>query len=160
MRPLLFLAGLLIPTAFGTLAQCPAAGNSSYVLVASPGPGTTPPTASAGKPVATAVFAGQVVGPTGAALPNSVVRLVGTFQLDVTNGEGEFHFTVPATNAPLQLLVSDAGFESETATFSPHDRAATVVLVTSRVIKVARKQQLKTYLKTARRQVKRSLRHL
>lgn len=158
LKPLLIcLAGL---TAFGANAQSPFAGNVSYASSASHGLVPAPPATTADNAVATAFFVGKVVNPAGAALPGSVVKLLGTDQLAVANGEGEFLLTVPATDAPLQLLVSYAGFESETTTLSFRDQGATLMLATPIAIKVARKQQLKTYRKTARHQMKRSLRHL
>ncbi|MDB5235116.1 MAG: hypothetical protein JWR44_2109 [Hymenobacter sp.] len=137
-------------------AQVAYAKSTAYT---SPAPGSSSPRATA-PDVATTTFTGRVVSPTGV-LPGAVVKLVGTSQMAVTNSKGEFRLTIPAaTNARLQLLTSYAGFADETVTFSPFEQGATVTLATPHVIKVARKQQLKAYMKTAHRQAKRSLRQL
>jgi hypothetical protein len=105
------------------------------------------------------VFIGHVISPQGA-LPGAVVEVVGTQLSAVTNADGEFSLTLPASSAPVKLLVSYAGFADETKTISPADRSTTFELTTVQEIKIARRQQMKAYSKTAQRQVKRTLRQL
>lgn len=108
---------------------------------------------------ASKVITGHVVSPTGI-LPGAVVAVMGTQLSTVTNAQGEFSLTLPANAGPVQLLVSYAGFADEKVAFSPTEQSATLKLATPQVIKVARRQQMKAYSKTANRQVKRTLRKL
>lgn len=73
---------------------------------------------------------------------------------------GAFHLEVPATATSLQATASYAGFVDVPFTFSLTQGPATVELVMPVVIQVAKKHQLKAYLRTARRQSRRSLRRL
>ena len=106
---------------------------------------------------ATRVLTGRVTSPAGS-LPGAVVGVAGSKLRAATNADGEFSLVVPA-NTPVQLTASYAGFADETLVVTAADASAAIELVTPRVVKVARKQQLKVYLRTARKQVKRSLRH-
>ena len=72
-----------------------------------------------------------------------------TKQMAVTNADGEFQFMVPASAGALQATVTYAGYATAAN--------STVNLANAQVIVVARKQQLKYYLETARKEVKRSL---
>lgn len=92
-------------------------------------------------------------------LPGAVVKL-NDKQAAVTNAQGEFSLKVPATGEPLPITVSYAGYADVAATLLPLSTTNTVRLTAPRVIKVARKSQLKAYMKTSRRQVKRTLRRL
>ncbi|SFQ57562.1 carboxypeptidase-like regulatory domain-containing protein [Hymenobacter arizonensis] len=105
------------------------------------------------------VFVGYVVSPQGA-LPGAVVEVIGTQLSAVTDANGAFSLTLTTNSAPVKLLVSYAGFADETKTVSPADQSTTVELTTVQEIKVARRQQMKAYSKTAQRQVKRTLRQL
>jgi hypothetical protein len=85
---------------------------------------------------------------------------VGTDLSTVTNAAGEFSLTLPANSGAVQLLVSYGGFADERMTLAPTENSATLNLTTPQVIKMARRQQMKAYSKTAQRQVKRTLRRL
>ena len=83
-----------------------------------------------------------------------------TKQMAVTNADGEFRFVVPASAGALQATVTYAGYADEKMTLNATTGESTVNLANARVIVVARKQQLKYYLKTARKEVKRSLKQV
>lgn len=124
----------------------------------------TPIGAAAGpapEPVGTTqvVLVGKITNPAGV-LPGAVIFLTGTRQLAVTNAAGEFSFRVPANAGPLHARVTYAGYADQEITLNAKAAPSTVNLANAVVIVVARKQQLKTYLKTARKQVKRSLRQV
>lgn len=107
----------------------------------------------------TKVLAGRITNPAGP-LPGAVVTLVGTKQMTVTNSEGEFQFVVPASARTLQAVVSYAGYTDEHMTLNADDAESTATLTDEQVIPVARRQQLKFYLKTARKEAKRDLREV
>ena len=139
----------------------PARAQSSTSLLDSSAPGEAGPMAPrmAETPVtATRFLTGHVTSPAGV-LPGAVVGVAGSRVRTVTNADGEFSLAVPAVDVPVQLTASYAGFADETLLVAPADASVTVELLTPKVVKVARKQQLKVYLKTARKQVRRSLRH-
>ena len=102
------------------------------------------------------MLVGKITNPAGP-LPGAVVILTATKQMAVTNAEGEFEFTVPANSGALQALVTYAGYADEKMTLNASAEESTVNLSNARVIVVSRKQQLKKYLKTARKQVKHDL---
>lgn len=104
------------------------------------------------------VIYGRVESPTGP-LPGAVVKL-NDKQAAVTNARGEFSLKVPATSEPLPITVSYAGYADVATTLSPLSTTNTVQLTVPRVIKVARKSQLKAYMKTSHRQMRRTLRRL
>jgi hypothetical protein len=108
---------------------------------------------------ATRVLYGRVEGPTGA-LPGAVVRLTGSKQTTVTNAAGEFSLTVPVNSEPLAATVSYAGYADVPVVLSATEQNAAVRLTSPRIIKVSRKQQAKHYLKTAHRQIRRTMRRL
>ena len=117
------------------------------------------------QPVADVASAGNVVllgkitnaaGP----LPGAVVILTATKQMAATNAAGEFQFVVPASAGALQAVVTYAGYADEPMTLNAAADESTVSLTNARVIVVARRQQLKFYLKTARKQAKRSLKQV
>ncbi|GAB3862113.1 hypothetical protein GCM10028822_42480 [Hymenobacter terrigena] len=105
------------------------------------------------------VLAGKITNPAGS-LPGAVVILTGTKQMAVTNADGEFEFVVPANAGALDALVTYAGYADEKMTLNAAATESTVSLTNARVIVVSRKQQLKHYLKTAHKQVKRELRQV
>ena len=70
-------------------------------------------------------------------------------QMAVTNADDEFQFMVPASAGALQASVTYTGYATADN--------STVNLANAQVVVVERKQELKYYLKTARKEVKRSL---
>ncbi|GAB3304218.1 carboxypeptidase regulatory-like domain-containing protein [Hymenobacter humi] len=163
MRASLLLAASLLTYALG-LKTAKAQNNktfassSAFVPAATRG-GSDAPRAARTAPAATKLFTGHVVSPAGI-LPGAVVEVVGTDLSAVTNAAGEFSLALPATTGPVQLLVSYGGFADERITLSPTDKSATLKLATPQPIKVARRQRMKAYSKTAQRQIKRTLRKL
>ena len=109
--------------------------------------------------VESVVLVGKITNPAGV-LPGAVIILTASKQMAVTNADGEFQFVVPATAGPLQALVTYAGYADEKMTLNASADESTVNLTDARVIVVSRKQSLKTYLKTARKEVKRSLKQV
>ena len=105
------------------------------------------------------VLTGKITNPAGP-LPGAVVILTGTKQMAVTNADGEFEFEVPANAGAIDALVTYAGYADEKMTLNASADPSTVNLANARVIVVSRKQQLKRYLKTARKQVKHDLRQV
>lgn len=93
-------------------------------------------------------------------LPGAVVRLVSSDQTCVTDAQGQFRFTVPADAGPLAAVASYAGYADVNTTLGPGDAPSVVQLLTPVAIKVGKKQELKTYLKTARREVRHDLRQV
>ncbi|MBF9143777.1 carboxypeptidase-like regulatory domain-containing protein [Hymenobacter properus] len=116
---------------------------------------TTGPGASAEK----VVLVGKITNPSGP-LPGAVVILKDTKQMAVTNADGEFEFTVPANAGSLDAVVTYAGYADEKMTLNTNAEESTVSLTNARVIVVSRKNQLKKYLKTAKKQVKRELKQV
>lgn len=94
------------------------------------------------------------------ALPGAVVRLASSNQTCVTDAQGQFRFTVPADAGPLAAVVSYAGYTDVSTTLAPGDAPSVVQLLTPVTIKVGKRQELKTYLKTARREVRHDLRQI
>ncbi|UOQ97401.1 carboxypeptidase-like regulatory domain-containing protein [Hymenobacter sp. 5317J-9] len=105
------------------------------------------------------VLVGKITNPAGP-LPGAVVILTATKQMAVTNADGEFEFTVPANAGALQAVVTYAGYADEKMTLNASAEESTVNLANAKVIVVSRKQQLKKYLKTARKQINRDLRQV
>ena len=101
---------------------------------------------------------GKITNPAGP-LPGAVVILTASKQMAVTNADGEFEFEVPANAGALDAVVTYAGYADEKMTLNAAAES-TVNLTNARVIVVSRKQQLKRYLKTAHKQVKRDLRQV
>ena len=118
-----------------------------------------PRPAAAAEPEEALVIMGKITNPAGV-LPGAVVILTATKQMAVTNADGEFQFVVPANAGPLRARVTYAGFADELMTLNDGAAASTVNLANATVIVVARKQRLKAYLKTARKQVRRSLKQI
>ncbi|MFC6223497.1 carboxypeptidase-like regulatory domain-containing protein [Hymenobacter artigasi] len=105
------------------------------------------------------VLMGKITNPAGP-LPGAVVILTASKQMAVTNADGEFEFEVPANAGALDAVVTYAGYADEKMTLNASADESTVSLTNARVIVVSRKQQLKRYLKTAHKQVKRDLRQV
>ena len=103
------------------------------------------------------VLYGIVESPTGP-LPGAVVKVNNSKYITVTGSDGSFSLTVPANSGPLQATASYAGYEDVPVTLG--NTANKVTLGKPHVIKMSRKYQLKTYLKTARRQSRRALRKI
>jgi len=74
-------------------------------------------------------------------LPGAMIIPKATKQMAVTNADGEFQFVVPASAGALQATVTYAGYATADN--------STVNLANAQIVVVARKQQLKFYLKTA-----------
>ena len=145
---------LLFATASLAVAS-PAA--SGQVLLASNGGHSAAAYAPPSEP--TIVVSGRIANPNGP-LPGAVVTLLGTKQMAVTNAEGEFQFVVPASTRTLQAVVSFAGYADETLTLNTDNAETTATLSDEQKIPVARRQQLKFYLKTARKEANRELREV
>ena len=157
---LLPTAALLFTLAFSgasASAQAPSfASNGHYAMA---GPDTTRPAAGTSSGPETkelVVLSGKITNPTGP-LPGAVVILKGSNKMAVTNADGEFSFEVPASAGALQAVVTYAGFADENIVLNASENESTVNMANARVIKVSRKNQLKKYLKTAHKQVKREL---
>ncbi|MDO7849992.1 carboxypeptidase regulatory-like domain-containing protein [Hymenobacter convexus] len=144
-----FIAALSF-SSFSARAQAVYASSTAYA----PRPASSPR-----EDGATRTFIGRVVNPEGA-LPGAVIKVVGTKEMAVSNANGEFSVLLPATSASVQLVVSYAGFADETVSVHPDSPDTTLKLASPQPIKVARKQELKAYLKTAHREARRSLRRL
>jgi CarboxypepD_reg-like domain len=107
----------------------------------------------------TVAIIGHISNPDGP-LPGAVVTLVGTKQMTVTNAAGEFQFLVPASTRTLQAVVSFAGYADEAITLNTDDAETTATLSDEQKILLARRQQLRFYLKTARKAANRDLREV
>ena len=106
-----------------------------------------------------AVLSGKVMGPSGA-LAGAVVEVAGTKMITATNSEGVFLLSLPASRGALQLTTSYGGFADEIIALDPTTTEVTVQMAHGKTIQVARKQRLKAYLRTSRRQMRRQLRRL
>ncbi|MFD2719744.1 carboxypeptidase regulatory-like domain-containing protein [Hymenobacter monticola] len=141
---------VLTLNSFTAQAQAVYASSSAY----------TPRTASSPREDgATRTFIGRVVNPDGP-LPGAVIKVVGTKEMAVSNSNGEFSVLLPVTAAAVPLTVSYAGFADETVSVQPDSPDTTLRLASPQPIKVGRKQELKAYMKTAHREVRRTLRRL
>ena len=153
-----FFACLLNLASTTSQAQGLLASNNTYAA-ASPrhdSPAAAPAAPDSGE---TVVIAGKITNPAGV-LPGAVVILAATKQMAVTNAEGEFEFVVPANSGPLRARVTYMGFADELMTLDANAAQSTVNLANAVVIVVARKQRLKVYLRTARKQIRRELRKM
>ena len=147
-----FLTLLLGFGAATTQAQTVFASSVEYASGESSATGTDPGSAQR------IVLTGKITNPAGV-LPGAVIILTASKQMAVTNADGEFEFVVPANAGPLAARVTYAGFADEAMTLNAAD-ASTVNLANATVVVVARRQQLKFYLKTARKQVNHSLKQV
>jgi len=142
-------------TSFGSRAQA-AASSSLYASNSYAGRSSHAATTN---PAETMVLAGKITNPSGP-LAGAVVILTATKQMAVTNADGEFQFIVPANAGALDARVTYAGYADEKMTLNTTADESTVNLANARVVVVSRKQQLRFYLKTARKEVKRSLKQV
>jgi hypothetical protein len=78
----------------------------------------------------------------------------------VTNSEGEFQFVVPVGTRTMQAVVSFAGYADESLTLNADDAESAATLTDEQAIPLKRRQQLKFYLKTARKEAHRDLREV
>ncbi len=136
---------------------CTPLAADSQALLASNTPPATERYAAADVP--TVIVAGLITSPNGP-LPGAVVTLIATRQMAVTNSEGEFQFTVPAGSRVLKAVVSCAGYTDEALSLNVDDAEPTATLSDAHTIAVPRRQQLKFYLRTARKEAHRELRQL
>lgn len=157
MRSSLVLAASFLTCLF-SFASAPAraqaifASNAAYTSKNTVDSDTGPASAAPAK----VVLAGKITNPTGP-LPGAVVILTVTKQMAVTNADGEFEFEVPADAGALQATVTYAGYADEAMTLNAAADESTVSLTNAHVIVVSRRNQLKKYLKTAHKQIKRDL---
>lgn len=109
----------------------------------------------------TVLVTGRVEGLKGL-LPGSVVsvRVNQKAVTTVTNANGEFTLPLPAAGGPWPTTVSYAGYADVATTLAPEVVAPVFKLTTPRVVKVSRKYQMKTYRRTAQRQIRRTLRRV
>ena len=158
---LLNLAFYLVAPLIGSSTQAQAAFSSSKSYTSSShSTGGGDHGTSSTDPTETMVLAGKITNSAGP-LAGAVVILTATKQMAVTNADGEFQFVVPASAGALDARVTYAGYADEKMTLNTTTTGeSTVNLANARVIVVARKQQLKYYLKTARKEVKRSLKQV
>lgn len=147
-----FISLLILAPAKAQAQEVLASGNV-YALAS---PRNDPDKAVVAEPEENLVIAGKITNPAGV-LPGAVIILTATRQMAVTNAEGEFEFVVPASAGPLRARVTYAGYSDELMTLNAGATESTVNLANATVVVVARRQQLKTYLKTARKQVRRAL---
>ena len=147
---------LLILATACVVAATPAANGQTLLAhnVAHP---TAAETAAPAEP--TVVLVGRITNPNGP-LPGAVVTLLANKQMTVTNSEGEFQFTVPASVRTLQAVVSFAGYADENLVLSTENAESTATLADEQAIPLGRRQQLKFYLRTARKEAHRDLREV
>ncbi|MDQ2795133.1 MAG: carboxypeptidase-like regulatory domain-containing protein [Bacteroidota bacterium] len=107
----------------------------------------------------TVVLTGRIANPNGP-LPGAVVTLLATKQMAVTNSEGKFQFVVLASTRTLQAVVSFAGYADEHLTLNTDDAESNATLADEQAIPLARRQQLKFYLRTGRKEINRDLRQV
>lgn len=138
-------------------AQAVFASANTYAMVSNSHRSSMPNPVMAA--AAKVVLAGKITNPAGP-LPGAVVFLTGTKEMAVTNAEGEFEFTVPANAGSLQARVTYAGYADEAILLNASASESTVSLTNAKVIVVSRKQQLKKYIKTAHKQIKRELKQV
>jgi hypothetical protein len=157
---LLNLAFYLVAPLIGSSTQAQTAFSSSKSYASSShSTGSGDHGTSSSNPTETMVLAGKITNPAGP-LAGAVVILTATKQMTVTNADGEFQFVVPANAGALDARVTYAGYADEKMTLNAAADESTVNLANAQVIVVSRKQQLKFYLKTARKEVKRNLKQV
>ena len=160
MRFILFSA--LVSCACALPAAAWAQTADSYAAASGPATETAlapvPPTADAPDAPATVVLVGHVRSAAGP-LPGAVIEIAGSNEMVVTDADGSFHVAVPA-NTAVKATASYAGFADERVALDETDTGAEVRMNTVQTVQVGKQQQLKTYLKTTRKQNKRSLRRI
>lgn len=108
----------------------------------------------------TIVLTGRVASPAGP-LVGAVVSVKGkTYQKAVTNSDGEFRLTVPATSEALDVTASYAGYRDVTASLQYGTTPPVMQLTEVQEIKVSRKQSLSKYVKLAHKQARRESREI
>ena len=117
----------------------------------------TPAALTAPEAATTMVLTGHVKTAAGP-LPGAVVKITASKAMVVTDADGFFHVTVPVATGPVQATASYAGFADENVTLDT--TTSELSMTTPQVVKTAQKQQLKTYLKTARKQSRKSLKRV
>ena len=151
---------------FAVLALCVAAtatvpsnaqAQDVYAAATYANTGSEPANSPVSAAPATVVLTGHVKTSAGP-LPGAVVKVANSKSMVVTDADGSFHVTVPANSGPLQATASYAGFADEAVTLG--EAANELNMTTPRVVVVAKSQTLKAYRKTARKQVKRSIRRV
>ncbi|HEX8326314.1 MAG TPA: carboxypeptidase-like regulatory domain-containing protein [Hymenobacter sp.] len=155
--PLLLTVATLLSTVCATNAEAQVAFTKADVDPTAAN-GNTDPTVAGGADEKI-LLVGKITNPAGV-LPGAVVILKDSKQMAVTNADGEFQFEVPADAGALKAVVTYAGYADEEMTLNAAASESTVSLTNARVIVVSRRQQLKTYLRTARKQVKRDLKQV
>ena len=136
------------------MVLAPANVRAQEVLASSSGyaartPLTDLPTPATSDSEGQLVIAGKITNAAGV-LPGAAIILTATRQMAVTNANGESELVVPAGAGPLRARVTYAGYADELITLNAGTAESTVNLANATVV-VARKQRLKTYLKTARK---------
>ena len=149
-----FFSALLLALLFASLA--PAVAQSSPTLLATAETRPAPAITSS-----TMLISGRVESAEGP-LVGAVVSVVGKpGQKAVTNSDGLFRLSVPATTEPLTIATSYAGFKDVTATLQPGETLAPLRLTeTQSTPDLPRKLQLKRYIKVAQKEAKRESRQL
>ena len=117
------------------------------------------PTPVSDESVGSMVLWGRISTPAGV-LPGAVIILTASKQMTVTNADGEFQFVVPANTGPLQARVTYAGYADEVVMLNAAADESQVNLTSAQGTVVSRKQQFSTYLKTARKELKRTLKQV
>lgn len=152
---LLFII-LLIASALAGSARAQAVTARNNQSQTSQPPPSPPPSPSVA--AITQVLTGRVETAQGP-LSGAVVRLPRFNQTCVTNADGSFLFTVPADAGLFAAVVAYPGCADVNTTLQPGGAPAVVQMLLPAPTKAGGKQ-LKAYMKTARRDVKRSLRQL
>jgi Carboxypeptidase regulatory-like domain len=134
----------------------------SYAAASGPAGGPVTPVAPSATTApdvpATVILTGHVKSATGP-LPGAVVKIAGSNEMVVTDADGSFHVSVPV-NTAVKATASYAGFADENVALDDAAADSEVSMNTAQIIKVGKHQQLKTYLKTARKQNKKTLRRV
>ncbi len=151
-----FFAALILCVTFCTAATAPAQAKQRSFAALTTANGPTTPTTNP-EATATTVIIGHVKTAAGP-LAGAVIKITKSKQMVVTDADGSFHVTVPVADGPVEATASYAGFADEHVTLDA--TTAEVSMTTVQIIKVARKQSLKTYLKTARKQSHKSLKRI
>jgi hypothetical protein len=105
------------------------------------------------------VYYGRVFSPEGP-LPGAIISHAPSKQMVVCNENGEFTLTLPLNSGQQKATISFAGFADETLLLSPADPVFAIELTQTQSIKMAKGQDLKNYMKTAHRQIKKERRRL
>ena len=155
-----FFAALVSCVSLLAVAASPAQAQDVYAALATGYQPTAGPVgggaaATAPEGTATMTLTGHVKTAAGP-LPGAVVKIANSSEMAVTDANGSFHLTVPVATGPVQATASYAGFADQPVALDAASSEVSMSVV--HVIKVARQQQLKTYLKTAHKQVRKHLR--